>query len=516
MTLPEKFSGRVLRDLGEAEGRALCEALENDSPVSVRLNPAKVAWNGAFAGVWPEAAGNRSECAVAKHAAVAGALSGGAAVNDPSAAVSGRLPGLSVAQGIADELPDLPFAGPVPWCDGGYYLAARPSFTLDPAFHAGAYYVQEASSQFVGLLLPTAEFRDARVLDLCAAPGGKTTLYASLAGPGGLVVANEIDRRRAGVLADNVRKWGLGNVAVTTCEPRLLGDWEGWFDIVAVDAPCSGEGMFRKDPLSRGAWSEHNVKLCAARQDAILREAWRALRPGGALLYSTCTFNRDENEGTLERMLEWAGEEAAEAAEVSVDPAWGVLCGRVGAFRTFRFYPHRARGEGFFAAVVRKAFDAGGRSRTPRARRSVIVPADRTAAAELRRWVREPERMCFAAVADTLYGWCAAQADAVRELSGSLPVICSGVAMGQLFKGRLRPDPALAFFAGLDRRALPCAELDGDQTLRFLRREQIAAAPLAEGLNLICARGRALGFAKRIGARVNNMYPNSLRILMNR
>lgn len=509
MTLPEKFTGRVLRDLGEAEGRALCEALESDSPVSVRLNPAKVPWNGTFAGLWPEAAGGQPGCAVAEHAAAAGVLSGVEAAHE-------RLPGFSGAQGIADELPDLPFAGPVPWCDGGYYLAARPSFTLDPAFHAGAYYVQEASSQFVGRLLPAAEFRDARILDLCAAPGGKTTLYSSLAGPGGLVVANEIDRRRAGVLADNVRKWGLGNVAVTACEPRMLGDWEGWFDIVAVDAPCSGEGMFRKDPLSRGEWSEHNVKLCAARQDAILREAWRALRPGGALLYSTCTFNRDEDEGALERMLEWAGDEAAEAAEVSVDPAWGVVCGRVGAFRTFRFYPHRARGEGFFAAVVRKAFDAGGRCRTPRARRSVIAPADRNATAELRRWVREPERMCFAAVADTLYGWYAAQADAVRELSGSLPVIYSGVAMGQLFKGRLRPDPALAFFAGLDRRALPCAELDREQTLRFLRREQIAAAPLGEGLNLICARGRALGFAKRIGARVNNMYPNSLRILMNR
>lgn len=482
MTLPLRFVERVERDLGEAEGRALCAALDGEPPVSVRLNPAKV----------PEI----------------GAIAGGETPVGPG---SNPLPGL------------LP-SGAVPWCAEGLYLSARPSFTLDPDFHAGAYYVQEASSQFVGRLLPCEEFRGARILDLCAAPGGKTTLYAALAGPEGLVVANEIDRRRAAVLADNVRKWGTGNVAVTACDPQLPGERTGWFDVVAVDAPCSGEGMFRKDPFARGEWSENNVRLCAARQDAILREAWRALRPGGALLYSTCTFNRDEDEGTLERMLAWAGDEVVEAAEVAVEADWGIVCGRVGPFQTFRFYPHRARGEGFFAAVARKAFDAGGRKSSEagngreaggrKARRSPVAAADRQAVAELSRWVRHPERMRFVAVGDTLYGWYEAQAEALRELSAALPVIYAGVAMGQLFKGRLKPDPALAFFAGLNRAALPAAELDGAEALRFLRRDAIDAGPLAEGVNLVCARGRALGFAKRIGARVNNMYPNSLRILM--
>lgn len=456
MTLPAKFVERVLSDLGEAEGRALCAALDGVPPVSVRINPAKAA---------------------------------------------------------ADALPALEIAGQVPWCRDGRYLAARPAFTFDPDFHAGAYYVQEASSQFVGHLLADAGAEGTRILDLCAAPGGKTTLYASLAGPGGLVVANEIDRRRAAVLADNVRKWGTGNVAVTTCEARLLGDFEAWFDIVAVDAPCSGEGMFRKDDEARGAWSEGNVKLCAARQDDILREAWRALKPGGTLVYSTCTFNRDEDEGSLERMLAWAGDEVAESDEIPVEDAWGIVCGRVGAFRTFRFYPHRACGEGFFAAVARKSFDAGGRVRTPRARRTVFAAVDRKGVGELARWVREPDRMCFAQVADTLYAWYAAQSDAIRALSEALPVIYSGVAMGQVFKGTLKPDPALAFFDGLNRGAVPVAELDGEEALRFLRKQDIAAAGLAEGMNLVCSRGRALGFAKRIGARVNNMYPNSLRII---
>ena len=450
--LPERFVERVVCELGSAEGGALCRALEGEPPVSVRLNRAK-----------------------------------GGAVS------SGR---------------------PIGWSADGYWLDARPSFTLDPDFHAGRYYVQEASSQFVGRIVAACGgIEGGRVLDMCAAPGGKTTLYATLAGRDGLVVANEVVRNRAAVLADNVRKWGLGNVAVTVEDPSRIARLEGWFDVVAVDAPCSGEGMFRKDPDARGEWSEGNVKQCAARQDEILREAWRALRPGGTLVYSTCTFNRDEDEGALERMAAWAGDEIAESEETAVEDAWGIVCGRVGAFRTFRFYPHRTCGEGFFAAVARKSFDAGGRVRTPKARRTVFAAVDRKTAGELARWVRNPGGMHFAAVADTCYAWYAAQADAVRTLSEALPVIYSGVALGQVFKGVLKPDPALAFFDGLNRGALPAAELDDEETLRFLRRQDIAAGGLAEGMNLVCSRGRALGFAKRIGARVNNLYPNSLRII---
>ena len=290
-------------------------------------------------------------------------------------------------------------------------------------------------------------------------------------------------------------------------------DFEAWFDVVAVDAPCSGEGMFRKDPEARAAWSEANVRMCAARQDTILREAWRALKPGGMLLYSTCTFNREEDEGALERFTAFAGDELV-AAEVPPVPAeWGILCGEVEAFHTFRFYPHRTLGEGFFAAVARKAPDASGRPRTPKARRALFAAVDRATRDELMRWTLAPGGMRYARVADTCYGWFEAQADAVRQLSEALPVICSGVAFGQLFKGRLKPDPALAFYPGLNRGAVPVADLDEQTALRYLRRQDIAADALAEGLNLIACRGRALGFAKRIGARVNNMYPNSLRII---
>lgn len=451
LPLPGKFVERTLRDLGEREGRALCDALDGAPSVSVRYNPFKC--------------------------------------------------------------PEPPAGDPVPWSPWGRYLPERPQFTFDSDFHAGLYYVQEAGSQFVGHLLQNVPTEGARILDLCAAPGGKTTLYASLVGPDGLVVANEIDRRRAQVLADNVRKWGSGNVVVTSDEPARIAAFANWFDIVAVDAPCSGEGMFRKDEQARAEWSEGNVVMCAARQLEILREAWRALKPGGTLLYSTCTFNAAENEGTLQRFCDWAGDEVVAGAPVGTEECWGIVCGEAGPFRTFRFYPHRARGEGFFAAVARKSPDAGGRARVPKPRRRLFTAVDTAAQRELERWIREPRAMRFIRIGDICYGYRSAQSEAVRAVAESLAAIASGVAMGQLFGGRLKPDPALAFYYGLNRASVPVAELGAAEAAEYLRRREVAAGRFAEGINLVCARGAALGFAKRIGNRVNNMYPNSLRIL---
>ncbi len=453
MQLPPRFVERIRAQLGEQEAAQLCEALEGEQPTSVRLHPLR-----------------GEQCA-------------------------------------------LPVAEQIPWCAAGRYLTDRPSFTLDAAFHAGAYYVQEASSQFVGRLMPKA-CAGLRVLDMCAAPGGKTTLYASMVGATGLVVANEIDRKRVQVLADNVRKWGLGNVAVTCGDAETAARMESWYDVVAVDAPCSGEGMFRKDDEARKEWSEQNVRLCAERQDEILGHAWRALRAGGTLIYSTCTFNREEDEGSLERFLERFAEEVEVAEEVSVEPAWGIVTGRVGAFQTFRFMPHRAKGEGFFAAVARKRDDVRN-GRSPRSKRSVIAPVDKQTATALRRWVVEPERMLFGQAGDCCYGWYSEQAEAVKRLSELVPVIYSGVAMGQLFKGKLKPEQALAHFVGLNRQAVAVAELDKEEALAFLRKQELRAERFAEGMNLVCFEDLPLGFAKRIGGRVNNLYPSVLRILKN-
>ena len=401
---------------------------------------------------------------------------------------------------------------PSPFCDAAFLLTdpqLRPG--RHAYHHAGVFYVQEPSASVPAGLLGVRPGE--RVLDLCAAPGGKTSQLAAALRGEGLLVANEYVAARAGVLKSNLERMGVTNALVLNeSTARVAAAFPAFFDKVLVDAPCSGEGMFRKTPEARDEWSENNVKICAVRQAEILREAWKTLRPGGLLIYSTCTFNRLENEGSLEGLLAEAGEEIVESTAFDCPPAWGVVCGRVGPFRTFRFYPHRTRGEGFFAAVARKVSDGGSRVRVPKSRRTIFAPAGRRECAELARWVAEPGRMRFAAVADVYYAYYESQYEAVKMLAESLRVIASGVAMGQIFKERLKPDHALAMFCGLDRGAVPVAELSEEEALRFLRKQEAEAAAFAEGMNLVTHGGAALGFAKRIQNRVNNMYPNSLRI----
>ena len=457
MQLPERFVERMRQELGEAEATALCEALATEPSTAIRLNTPKMS------------------CP--------------------------------------------PFeAETVPWSADGYTLPERPAFTLDPAFHAGAYYVQEASSQFAGYILSQAvggraQCEGLRVLDVCAAPGGKSTNYASLVGEHGLVVANEINRSRAAVLADNARKWGLGNMVVTCNDSAHLGDYEEWFDVVAIDAPCSGEGMFRKSEEACEQWSEANVRMCADRQWEIVKNVFDTLRPGGVLIYSTCTFNRDEDEALVQRICDEWGEAIEPAQEVDVADEWGAVVGRVGAFQTFRFFPHRVKGEGMFMAVARKAGEPTSRRRMPKARREVIAAVEKRSEQELSRWVKEPKRMRFFSAGDTIYACWAEHYDEIKALSSRLAVIYSGVALGQIFKGKLKPDGALAFYVGLNRDAVATAELSLDEALQFLRKLDMSAEPFVEGVNMVLYKGLPLGFVKRVGARVNNMYPASLRIL---
>ncbi len=425
----------------------------------------------------------------------------------------------------------LPVGEAIPWNSYGAYIAERPVFTLDPAMHAGAYYVQEASSQFVEHIYRAA-FAEAgelaegvRLLDLCAAPGGKTTLYSTLVGPGGLVVANEVIKARANILADNVRRWGIGNVAVTCNDASDFGAYKHWFDVVAVDAPCSGEGMFRRVPDSRAEWSPANVEMCAARQRRILAYAWDALRPGGVLIYSTCTFNRRENEDNIE----WLAQNfAIEPITMEVPSEWEVECGEVstdtGGIRTFRFWPHRVRGEGFFAAMMRKA-DGRLKRETPRARREPLVELNRPKNRPLAEWVTVPEAMKFARIGDNNYGFYRPVYQSIAALAGGLNVIYSGVCLGQLFGGKLRPDHALALFHDLahrkdgevgiiaDGRAV-VTELSRDEALDYLRkRDANDVEKFAEGLNLLTHNGLSIGWTKRIGHRTNTLLPNSFRIV---
>ena len=403
-------------------------------------------------------------------------------------------------------------AEPSKFCPAAFTTAPDFRPGRHPWHHAGVLYAQEPSASAPAALLDVQP--GMRVADLCAAPGGKTSQLAAALQGRGLLLANEFVAARAEILRQNLERMGVANAIITNEDTaRLAAAMPGRFDRVLVDAPCSGEGMFRKLEEARTEWSEAGVALCAERQRGILREAWRTLRPGGLLLYSTCTFNFTENEGVLRDFSVWAAGETEPAERIAVDPAWGVVCGAEGDFQTFRFYPHKVEGEGFFAAAVRKRAAGGERRRVPRPQRDPLAWADRRAVQELERWVEEPEAMRFAAVGDTFYGYWQPQTEAVAMLSGVLNVIASGVEMGQLFKGVLRPAHALALFTGLRRGAAAVCELPPEEALRYLRRGEVAADRFAEGMNLVTADGAALGFAKRIGRRCNNLYPNSLRIL---
>ena len=398
----------------------------------------------------------------------------------------------------------------VGWCKWGKYLAERPQFTLDPLLHGGVYYVQEASSQFVAHLLKNYDMEGKRVLDMCAAPGGKTTVYSTLVGREGLVVANDISHSRAMALADNVQRWGMGNVVVTCNEPAHIGAFTHWFDVVAVDAPCSGEGMFRKMDEARSEWTPSSPDVCAERQREILAEAWRVLCPGGALIYSTCTFNPTEDEGIVEWLMSEYGEEIEAAERIATEDSWGVVRSEIGAFQCFHFYPHKARGEGFFAAVARKSEGPVRRS-MPKARRKLFAPCAKADVKELSRWVDDASKHAFMMVGEDIYAYNSAVAESVVTLSENLSVVYSGVLMGRIFKQKLKPEHPLALYIGLNRDVVPMVDVSLEDALDYLRRNDIAASQFEEGINVVGYKGTPIGFVKRIGARCNNMYPKDLR-----
>lgn len=240
----------------------------------------------------------------------------------------------------------------VAWCRSGIYLDARRQFTFDPLLHSGCYYVQDASSMFIShVLSQVAGNSPVAYLDLCAAPGGKTTAAIDALPDGSLVVANEIDSRRVQILRENVVKWGYPHCVVTNSDASRLGKLHEAFDIVAADMPCSGEGMMRKDDEAVAQWTPALVEQCAARQREIASDIWQALKPGGIFIYSTCTFNRAENEDMIDFLVRSLG---AEPVDIVSDPSWGIHKGVDTPYPCFRFMPHLTRGEGLFMAVVRK------------------------------------------------------------------------------------------------------------------------------------------------------------------
>ncbi len=398
----------------------------------------------------------------------------------------------------------------VKWCEHGRYLSERPKFTYDPMFHAGAYYVQEASSMFVWQALEQLVEKDAVVLDMCAAPGGKSTAIAQYLSEEGFLVSNEYVPQRAHVLVENITKWGAPNCVVTNNAPRHFEKLKSRFDAILVDAPCSGEGMFRKDERAREEWSEANVEMCVERQREILQSAWEVLRPGGVLIYSTCTFNRHENEEQVQWLID---EMEAEYLPLKIGEDWMIT----ETERGYRFLPHKTRGEGLFMAAVRKQCGMrneecgirnekmGKNKKDKKAKRSTL--SFQFSIQELLRGeyeVVESEGRYYAVQKERV--------DFVEECRKMLNVLSFGVQIYEQKGKDLIPQAALALSQAYIRGAYPEVELSYEEAISFLRKEAIVLADAPRGFVLVIYGGLPLGWVKNIGNRCNNLYPEFWRI----
>jgi 16S rRNA C967 or C1407 C5-methylase (RsmB/RsmF family)/NOL1/NOP2/fmu family ribosome biogenesis protein len=398
-------------------------------------------------------------------------------------------------------------ASAIPWCRNGYYLSERPSFTFDPFLHAGAYYVQEASSMFIGYALEevTAGQSSLKVLDLCAAPGGKTTLLASAKNIS-LLVSNELIRTRVPVLYENVVKWGMPHVFVSQQDPRDFQRLPGFFDLMLVDAPCSGSGLFRRDSDAISEWSLQNVALCSQRQQRILADALPALKEDGLLIYSTCSYSREEDESILDWLI---SDCAMESVKVDVPAEWGIVetISDVHNGYGYRFYPDKVKGEGFFMACLRK------RKTTDSVSSKFIKPDFATAADQkiLSEWISAPDRFAFIHKQDAHLAVPLELIEDYAILSGNLSLRKSGTRIGNLIRGKLNPDHELAMSTILQPE-LPKVPVDYSNAIRYLRKETFIPETAPQGWLLIDYEKLPLGFVKSMPNRANNYYPSDWRI----
>lgn len=397
----------------------------------------------------------------------------------------------------------------VPWASAGRYLESRPVFTADPLFHAGCYYVQEASSMFVEQVVRQYLDRPVRALDLCAAPGGKSTLLLSLLPQGSMLVSNEPVPLRAQILAENVTKWGNAASLVTRNEPADFAPFRNFFDFILVDAPCSGEGMFRKDSYAVEQWSVSNVEQCAKRQREIVADIWESLRPGGLMVYSTCTFNREENEDCVEWI---ASELGAEVLKLEISDEWNIT----GSLTTeglpvYRFIPGYTVGEGLFLAVLRK--DGSSTVTQPKAPRMQLAPAKLKS--EVAKWVAAPGDFDFVMQGDTVIAMPKEHTAAMLALQQKLKVLHMALPLAEVKNNKILPLHALAMSTELVAQAFNAVELEREKALAYLHREALLFADAPVGHLLLTYKGTPIGFVKNIGNRANNLYPAEWRIRKN-
>jgi len=391
----------------------------------------------------------------------------------------------------------------IPWAEHGYYLEARPSFTFDPLFHAGCYYVQEASSMYLEQALrQVADLsKPLRVLDLCASPGGKSTHIQSLISKDSLLVSNEVIRSRAAVLKDNIVKWGSRNVVVTNNDPKDFARLQNYFDVIVVDAPCSGSGLFRRDTDVISEWSENNVQLCSQRQQRILADVWPALKKDGILIYSTCSYSKQEDED----IVDWLTKEfSVIPLTLAVDPGWGITISGGGC----RFWPDKVKGEGFFIACFQKKEGDEYVAAKIKGKAEPITNKERTI---INNWVK-PDGLSFIKHAETVYAWPEVLYNDFNLLLSHLRVVYSGVLTGQLMRDKLVPEHALAM-STLVADSIVKIELSSMDAIKYLQRKELRLDTLFRGWQIATYQGHPLGWVNILPNRINNYYPKELRIL---
>lgn len=421
MNLPKEFETYTRKLFGEERYALFLKGLDQDSPTSIRLNTFKLKEN----------------------------------------------------EGISETL----IPQQIPWCKEGYYLNERPNFTFDPLLHAGIYYVQEASSMFLSHVLRQLIKHPVTMLDLCAAPGGKTTCARTAIPDGSLLFSNEPIGKRAQILAENIQKFGHPDIVVTNNYPRDYKKKKLVFDVIIADVPCSGEGMFRKDAQAIEEWSLQNVEKCCQLQRSIITDIWDNLRPGGILVYSTCTFNAHENEENIAWLLNHYD---AELIEIPVEKEWNITSSLIGnplsddrKFPVYRFIPGLTKGEGLFMAVLRKAGD----------NENLNNPND----------IRSDK--------------------IVAEANKKLKVLVHGVKKNIEKSKNIIPDHSLALSIVGNKGKFPAIEIDYSTSISYLRHEAIVLPPDSpKGIVTLQYRGVPIGFAKNLGSRANNLYPQEWRI----
>ena len=407
MQLPEDFIRETKQLMGAERFSRYMEAFDEEAPVSIRLNPQT--------------------------------LGDGSSLFDNNSAPMSQ---------TKKNRPQM--FEQVPWCKEGYYLEGRPQFTFDPLFHAGCYYVQEAASMFIVHVLRQYVHETVEGLDMCAAPGGKSTAMLSVLPEGSTLVSNEPIPTRAQILLENITKWGAKNCIVTNNYPRDFKKAKAKFDLILCDVPCSGEGMFRKDPATIGEWSLQNVEKCWRLQREIVADAWECLNPGGILIYSTCTFNIKENEENVRWIIDTY---EAEPIDIPTEPSWGITGSLLEGFDVpvYRFIPGITRSEGLFVCVLRKSGE----------------------------WKVESGKRILK-----------------NKLSSPLKELSAAEQFSFLF-------PPSSFHI----------DLSYAEALKYLRGEALVLPPdTPRGLITVTYKGVSLGPVKNIGNRANNLYPKPWRI----